>query len=75
MDAGIEPCRIEEIKKRLMEINDASMDILVKNLKIGGFSLMNILIRLYIHYKDGMEFDIYRNRDGGTTVMIGGVIE
>ena len=73
--AGIEPCRIEEIKKRLMEINDASMDILVKNLKIGGFSLMNILIRLYIHYKDGMEFDIYRNRDGGTTVMIGGVIE
>ena len=58
-----------------MEINDASMDELVKNLKIGGFSLMNILIRLYIHYKDGMEFDIFRNRDNGTTVMIGGVIE
>ena len=36
---------------------------------------MNILIRLYNHDKDGMEFDIYKNRDGGTTVMIGGVIE
>ena len=56
-------------------MNDSSMDELVKNLKIGGFSLMNILIRMYIHYKDDMEFDIYRNNEDGTTVMIGGMIE
>lgn len=73
--AGIEPDSIEEIKNRLAKMNDSSMDELVKNLKIGGFSLMNILIRMYIHYKDDMEFDIYRNNENGTTVMIGGMIE
>lgn len=70
---GIEKEKINSLKNFVKGLNDSSTDELLKNLKIGGFSLMNTLIRMYIRYHEEMEFDIYKNRQGGTTVIIGGV--
>ena len=72
--AGIDEKNVVKIKKQVQEINESSMDDLLKHLKIGGFSLINILIRMYIHYQEDMEFDIYKNNENGTTVILGGNI-
>lgn len=72
---GIEDNRILDIKKQVADFDETDMDELINHLKIGGYSMMNTLIRMYIRYKNDMEFDIYKNNKNGTTVMLGGKVD
>ncbi|MFI3212149.1 MAG: histidine kinase [Eubacteriales bacterium] len=66
--------KVEEIKKTYLDIAGMDIEELLAIIKIGGFSLINILIRMHFLYKGNIEFDIFSNDMGGTTVMIGGPI-
>ncbi len=69
---GIEEDRAQMIKQQVRQLNDSSAEDLLNMLQIGGYSMMNILIRLYLSYNDDVIFDIKKNSQGGTTVTLGG---
>lgn len=72
---GIEEEQILNIKRKVADLNESSMDELIHHLQIGGYSLMNTLIRMYIRYQKDVKFDIYKNEKKGTTVVLGGRID
>ena len=69
---GIPAEKQEEIRRELEKSREQSFEELTENLKIGGLTIRNIYIRLYMAYKDRMIFDI-ENREQGTCIKIGGV--
>ncbi len=69
---GIRPEKIENIKVKFAQISDSNVEVLLSELQIGGYSLINTLIRMHLHYRQDMIFDIAKNEQGGTTVIIGG---
>lgn len=69
---GIPAEKQEEIRRELERSREQSFEELTENLKIGGLTIRNIYIRLYMAYKDKMIFDIV-NREQGTCIKIGGV--
>ncbi|HCA30084.1 MAG TPA: hypothetical protein DEP23_11205 [Ruminococcaceae bacterium] len=62
----------KEVLERFHELQKLVADHLLKSMKIGGFSLINTLTRMYIYYGNEMEFQIDKNENGGTTVILGG---
>ncbi len=70
--AGIDEEKVLGIKEKVSLIQDNSADDLIGMLKIGGFSMMNTLVRMYLSYGKDIIFDITTNEKGGTTVIIGG---
>lgn len=71
---GISAGKQEEIRRELERSREQSFEELTENLKIGGLTIRNIYIRLYMAYKENMIFDI-ENREQGTCIRIGGVCD
>lgn len=68
----IEKEKVKELKAYVDQISTCDMKDLLSQLRIGGYSLINTIIRMYITYGESMIFDIFSNQQGGTTVVIGG---
>ena len=71
---GISAGKQEKIRRELERSREQSFEELTENLKIGGLTIRNIYIRLYMAYKENMIFDI-ENREQGTCIRIGGVCD
>ena len=69
--SGMETQEREEILKQLDAIRSKELRDLIKELQIGGLSLKNVFVRLYIAYKEDMIFDIKQD-ERGTGIVIGG---
>lgn len=72
---GISDEEIKKLYEQWESIIKSDVEGLIKKLKIGGYSLVNTLTRLYITYGEDMNFSVMRNSDGGTTVTIGSTIK
>lgn len=72
---GISDEEIKKLYEQWESIIKSDVEGLIKKLKIGGYSLVNTLTRLYITYGEDMNFSVIRNSDGGTTVTIGSTIK
>lgn len=69
---GFNPVLIDKFKKLMASPNDPSN---LPNLHIGGMGLINICIRLKLMYREKAIFTITNNPNGGTTILIGGLIK
>lgn len=69
---GITQDKANEVMLETYEAIEKGSDYLIEQLKIGGLSLLNIVGRLYLHYKEDMVFCISPVKGGGTKVIIGG---
>ena len=68
---GMEQEKLEELKLELKKMRSRDMRELMKEMKIGGLSIKNVYVRLYIAYGENMIFDMESNRTG-TRITVGG---
>jgi sensor histidine kinase YesM len=73
--AGISDEKIDELKTKVSQISNSSVEELMKKIKIGGFSLFNSMLRLYLMFPGNTFFDVCRNEENGTTITIGANIK
>ena len=66
--------KLEELKLELKKMRSRDMRELMKEMKIGGLSIKNVYVRLYIAYGENMIFDMESNRTG-TRITVGGNYE
>ena len=71
---GMEQEKLEELKLELKKMRSRDMRELMKEMKIGGLSIKNVYVRLYIAYGENMIFDMESNRTG-TRITVGGNYE
>lgn len=69
--SGIEAEKQKQIQEQLNEIRNKELTELIKELRIGGLSLKNVFVRLYIAYGEDLIFDI-ENSEHGAGIVIGG---
>lgn len=69
--SGIEAEKQKQIQEQLNEIHNKELTELIKELRIGGLSLKNVFVRLYIAYGEDLIFDI-ENSEHGAGIVIGG---
>ena len=66
--------RTENLKLELFKMRSRDVRMLMKEMKIGGLSIKNVYIRLYLTYGNHMLFDIQSNPNG-TCITVGGNYE
>ena len=71
---GISPQELENLKLELFKMRSRDVRMLMKEMKIGGLSIKNVYIRLYLTYGNHMLFDIQSNPNG-TCITVGGNYE
>ena len=59
---------------KLFKMRSRDVRMLMKEMKIGGLSIKNVYIRLYLTYGNHMLFDIQSNPNG-TCITVGGNYE
>jgi sensor histidine kinase YesM/preprotein translocase subunit YajC len=69
--AGISDEKIIEISDKISKISQSSLEELMNRIHIGGFSLLNSMVRLYLMFPGNTYFKIERNENGGTSITIG----
>ena len=62
------------IKQELQEMRDRDMKSLMKEMKIGGLSIKNVYMRLFLAYGKHMIFEI-SNKSEGICITVGGNYE
>ena len=67
---GIEQEKLEELRQELEKMRSRDMRELMKEMKIGGLSIKNVYVRLYIAYGENMIFDMESNNTG-TRITVG----
>lgn len=72
--SGISPQELENLKLELFKMRSRDVRMLMKEMKIGGLSIKNVYIRLYLTYGNHMLFDIQSNPNG-TCITVGGNYE
>lgn len=70
---GMEAEKLNDLKEELHEMRRREMSSLMQELKIGGLSVRNVYVRLYIAYGEDMIFEIESSR-AGTGITVGGKI-
>ena len=65
---------LEKIKQELQEMRNRDLKSLMKEMKIGGLSIKNVYMRLFLAYGKHMIFDI-SNRAEGMCITGGGNYE
>jgi sensor histidine kinase YesM len=68
---GITDEKIQELTDRISQISQSSLKELMDSIKIGGFSLLNSMVRIYLMFPGNQYFAVKRNNEGGTTITIG----
>jgi two-component system sensor histidine kinase YesM len=63
---------LANIHQKIREINENG---LLPNLELNGMGLLNIYIRLKLVYHEMMLFEIQEPSEGGTMILIGGLLE
>lgn len=71
---GMEQEELEKIKQELQEMRNRDLKSLMKEMKIGGLSIKNVYMRLFLAYGKHMIFDI-SNRAEGMCITVGGNYE
>lgn len=71
---GITAAGIAQLNNRIEQFLSNPSDSLT-SLKIGGMGLVNTVARLKLKYKEKLIFQIENRPSGGTTVLLGGVID
>ena len=72
---GMDQEQMEEISRQLSLIQTKKPKEMMENLKIGGLSLINVMMRLWMNYGNAMLFEIKMPGIGseGAVVCIGGL--
>lgn len=68
---GIDDQDALRLHEQIQSIHQQNIGEHLKDIKIGGFSLINSIMRLKLMYPNEIVFDIFRNTYGGTTVSLG----
>lgn len=68
------PEKIQELYDKVQEFLSHPSDF-ITSMKIGGMGLVNTVARLKLKYKDPISFQIINAPDGGTTIILGGLLE
>ena len=71
---GMEQGELEKIKQELQEMRDCDVKSLMKEMKIGGLSIKNVYLRLFLTYGKHMIFDISSSAEG-MYITVGGNYE
>ena len=71
---GMEQEKLGQLMQELDGMRSRDMVELMKEMKIGGLSIKNVYVRLYIAYGDRMVFHMESN-DTGTRITVGGNYE
>ena len=71
---GMEQEELEKIKQELQEMRDCDVKSLMKEMKIGGLSIKNVYLRLFLAYGKHMIFDISSSAEG-MCITVGGNYE
>lgn len=71
---GIDEQKLSEINEELKKCREQKVSDLMSELKIGGLTIRNIYVRLYMAYGSEMIFQIDSGKDG-TCIRIGGTCD
>lgn len=72
--AGISPEKKQELLEKIREFLSHPSDSIL-SMKIGGMGLINTVARLQLKYKEQISFEIINLPEGGTSIILGGVLE
>ncbi len=72
--AGISPEKKQELLSKISEFLSHPSDSIL-SMKIGGMGLINTVARLQLKYKDQISFEIVNLPEGGTSIILGGILE
>lgn len=71
---GVSDEKKQEIMDKIQEFLSHPSDAIM-SMKIGGMGLVNTVARLKLKYKDRISFTINNAPEGGTIIMLGGLLE
>ena len=71
---GAEREKIDELYQKFAQVQSKTAQELMGELRIGGLSIYNILIRLSILYGSNVIFEVQSPKEGGFRIKIGGVL-
>lgn len=69
---GFDPDYLDSFSVYKSELSGIAGEDMVSSLSIGGLTIKNILIRLFLLYKEKMIFDLSNIESGGARILIGG---
>ena len=69
---GMDVAALEKIREKIAQIKKESTQLIIEELKIGGLSIPNICMRLFLLYRENMIFEVDSVQGEYFQIRIGG---